>query len=388
MKKDDLNNISESIKNVFSLTLVITRSCNLNCAYCYEYNKDEGKMDINIAKQVVEKYLTTGEYEEININLFGGEPFMEFEFIKELCEWTWSRKWPKKYLFFADTNGTLITNEVKEWTTKNKKLICASLSLDGTRETHNMNRSNSFDMIDLDFFLKNWPEQPIKMTITDKNLSNLANDFIFIHQKGFRIGGSNFAEGIIIKDFERNLAIISDQFLKLIDYYLTHTNIELAQLFRFHLFLCENQKVDREKRCGVGGKGMIVVDINGDTYPCPYLSSLQMSKKQLEEIKKIDFQNQDLFFNEECYNNCYIYPICHGCYGDNYTITGNFAKRSYQKCEIQKLKALALANYHARKILQNKEQTTISQSEIQTINAIQKINLLFGSNINGVVINP
>ena len=86
-------------KPPFELTLIITHRCNLNCVYCYEHHKDSRKMDVEFAKKTVEKYLTTGDYEEIKIGFFGGEPFLEFPVIKEVCEWTWSRNWPKSYCF-------------------------------------------------------------------------------------------------------------------------------------------------------------------------------------------------------------------------------------------------------------------------------------------------
>jgi radical SAM protein with 4Fe4S-binding SPASM domain len=336
-------------------------------------------MDISLAKQIVEKYLTTGDYEEIHICLFGGEPLLEFEFIKELCEWTWNREWKKKFLFFVNTNGTMITDEVKEWTIKHRKWIWLGLSLDGMRETHNMNRSNSFDKIDLDFFLENWSEQSVKMTITDKNLPNLANDIIFIHEKGFIIGGCNFAEGIEIRNFDKNLEIIGEQLLKLSDYYLEHLDIEITPLLNLPLAECENTDKIRRKRCGTGEKSMIVIDIDGKIYPCSFLSSLSLSQKQLEEINNMDLSNLDLFIDEDCFQNCYLFPVCHGCYGDNFVATGNLSKRSFQKCELIKLRALISANYNARKILQNKQQKTISQREINTITAIQKINELFSN---------
>ena len=365
----------------FQLTLVITRNCNINCVYCYEHNKDFGKMDINLAKRIVEKYLTTGDYEEVHINLFGGEPFLEFELIKELCEWTWSRQWQKRYLFYADTNGTLIKDKIKEWTTKNKNRIWLGISLDGTRETHNMNRCNSFDKIDLDFFQENWPQQAIKMTITDKNLSSLANDMIFIHEKGFKIGGCNFAEGIDIQDFDENIKIIGEQLFRLVDYYLEHQEIEISPLLNMRLDFCEKCNDKRKKRCGIGESTMVVIDIDGKTYPCTFFSSLSLSEEQLSEINNMNLSDTDIFIDKECYDNCYLFPICHCCYGDNYTKTGILAKRSAQKCELIKLRALICANYHARKILQNKNQEAITSKEVMTINAIQKINKLFGENI-------
>lgn len=40
---------------------------------------------------------------------------------------------------------------------------------------HNLNRSNSYNDIDVDFFRKTWPTQAIKMTISAETLPMLAD---------------------------------------------------------------------------------------------------------------------------------------------------------------------------------------------------------------------
>lgn len=48
---------------------------------------------------------------------------------------------------------------------------------------HNVNRSNSYDDIDLDFFLEMYPEQDVKMTVSRETLPHLAEGVIELHQK-------------------------------------------------------------------------------------------------------------------------------------------------------------------------------------------------------------
>jgi len=62
---------------------------------------------------------------------------------------------------------------MKNWFTANNDLFVLGLSLDGTRNTHNHNRSNSFDDIDIDFFLKTYPNQGVKMTLSEYSLPQL-----------------------------------------------------------------------------------------------------------------------------------------------------------------------------------------------------------------------
>ena len=100
-------------------TLVITHSCNLNCLYCYEHKKDSLTMPFELAKKLLEyefKYIEScSEFDELEIDFMGGEPLLEFSLIRKISEWLWSKQWPCPYICFATTNGTLISNDNREW---------------------------------------------------------------------------------------------------------------------------------------------------------------------------------------------------------------------------------------------------------------------------------
>ncbi len=360
------------MKKISEINLVITHKCNLSCIYCYEVNKDSSEMSLEMAKSLITKYLSSKTCDELAINLFGGEPLLRFPFIKELCEWTWSQEWPQEYLFYADTNGVNLSKDIKEWASDNKRRFIMLLSLDGAPKTHNYNRSNSFDLIDLAFFKRNWPEQGVKMTVSDKNLERLAEDIIFLHREGFRIKGSNLAEGFLINDFEQKFEIIREQYMALVDWYSMHPDTKVAQLFDLDLSLCESHKKEPIKHCGCGSDAIRVIDVDGVEYPCTYFFPLSMSKKELHDFQCLDLSDNSLFIDDNCRENCYIYPICKGCYGDNYSATGLLSKRSYQKCKIAKLRAFSVASLQARRLLSLKHDT-ITQDEKNTIVAIQKI---------------
>lgn len=364
------------MKRINEINLVITHKCNLHCVYCYEVNKDKGEMSLDVAKSVISRYLSVKTCDELAINLFGGEPLLRFRFIKELCEWTWERSWPQEYIFYADTNGTILNEEIKSWAKENKKRFIMLLSMDGTPQTHNSNRSNSFDSIDLDFFIENWPEQGVKMTVSDQHLDRFAEDIIFLHSKGLKIKGTNIAEGFIIRDFDNKYKIIKEQYLKLIDYYLAHPEVDVAQVFDLNLSLCESHKKERLKYCGCGSDATRVIDIDGNEYPCTYFFPMSMGKEVLEKINNFDLSDDSLFIDEDCLANCYIYPICKGCYGDNYSTTGLLSKRSAQRCKLAKLRAVSVATLQAKKMLSN-NYTELSNEEKDTIIAIKKINTLF-----------
>lgn len=69
------------------VTLTITEACNLNCIYCYENHKSKRKMNFEIAKRILDYELTADDgSKKVTIDFFGGEPFLHFELIQEVCE--------------------------------------------------------------------------------------------------------------------------------------------------------------------------------------------------------------------------------------------------------------------------------------------------------------
>lgn len=185
---------NKKIKRI--VTIVLTQSCNLNCTYCYEHNKTQKNMPIEIAKLAIETELTRDDdYEEIIIELFGGEPFLAYDTIKELFDYIWDARFMKKRLCFVSTNGTLLSKDIKDWLSERKQYIVCGLSVDGTKKMHDINRCNSFDEIDLKFFKETWPKQSIKMTVSVETLPTLAEGVIFLHEQDFTVS-VNLAHGI------------------------------------------------------------------------------------------------------------------------------------------------------------------------------------------------
>jgi len=311
----------------------------------------------------------------VEVAFIGGEPLLEFELIKKIFEYT-----TKKYLnipkiFFATTNGTCLTNEMKEWFTAHKQCFWLGLSLDGTRETHNHNRSNSFDSIDFDFFLKNWNLQEIKMTISEYSLSRLAKNIKFVHSLGFNnIGGVNLAEGCFDWEGDEHIRTLIPQLSELVDFYVKNDNIQVNKMLDKHLGLCQVKNNNQQKWCGIG-KNVTFFDTDGKRYPCPYITPMTFSKNDLNILANADYDNDENFL-DDCSSSCYIYPLCPTCYGANYHHNKSFKVRNKTRCRIQKLIALFSADLHAKRIAKNS--TPYEERGIyDTIEAIKKIKLLY-----------
>lgn len=324
------------------VTLTLTETCNLSCVYCYENNKSDRKLNFDTAKDIILKEFADDTSDEITFELFGGEPFCNFDLIKKIVTFIKSKSRPKKYRIFITSNGTLVDDEIKQWLIENRNYVVVGLSLDGNREMHNINRSNSFDDIDIDFFQENYPNQTVKMTISHLTLPNMAEGVIYLHEKGFRVH-CNFAYGLdwSEKSYQKTLYM---QLKKLVDYYLYHPSVEPCSMLNYHIEMIHEEKASFFKRwCGTGF--MHTYDVNGDCYPCQFFMPISMgnNSKKLEEVtipREIPIDLVD----SKC-RNCPMSIICPTCYGANYAATGNFYRKDDNYCILMKISFLANSYY-------------------------------------------
>lgn len=362
----------------YAPSLCVTHSCNLDCVYCYQNHDSSNAMSFETAKSIIDWIYEhcPDSVEKVGFDFIGGEPLLEFHLLKEVYQYACSKKWKVPLNFFATTNGTLLTEEAKSWFTAHKDSFILGLSLDGDRDTHNHNRCNSYDMIDTDFFLRNWPNQGVKMTLSDYTLPRLADNIKFIHSLGFKnIRGVNLAEGDFDWSDDKYIKILIPQLKELVEFYVESDRLVPNQMFDKPLYICEAKKREKRKWCGVG-VGCPFFDVDGKMYPCAFITPMTFSNEEISDILKTDFTDDDAFIDDDCFNNCYIYPMCPTCSGANYLNNKTFKKRDKRRCRIQKLIVLFAADLQAKKIAKNPKQYD-DNTLYYTIEAIKKIRSLY-----------
>lgn len=319
-----------------NVTLVLTQNCNLRCTYCYEVFKSSSIMPIELAKQIVdEEMINADEYDEVCFDLFGGEPFLEFDTIRELVEYADKKGYLNKCIFFATSNGTLVHGEIQDWLRKYHNSMWVGLSLDGTKEMHDCNRSNSFDRIDLDFFASMYSRQEIKMTISKESLPNLYEGVVFCHEKGFLVS-CNLAFNIDWSAKE-NIDILERELKKLIDYYLKNPQITPCSIIGSPIDgIVRDETKPLKRQCGAG-VSMVAYDIDGKKYPCQFFmpSAMGENNKQVGEIDLPELTPDDLL-DPKC-KNCPVKAICIICYGANYASTGSTFLQNDNMCKLNKV---------------------------------------------------
>ena len=300
-------------------------------------------MDIDIAKAIIDTEMNADDgFEEVTIEYFGGEPFLSFNVMKEVHEYLISKKWGKKYIAFVTTNGTLLTEEIKKWLYDHKNTLVCGLSLDGYKEIHDKNRSNSFDKIDLEFFSKTWPKQTVKMTVSDLSLPHLADSVIFAHKSGFEVS-CNLAYGIDWSNKEMK-EILSRELNKLIEFYLDNPEIDPCSMLSLGIERLSETNIKITKWCGAGTH-MRTYDVTGERYPCQFFMPLSIGEERAEEAKNLSFvQEIPLERLDKNCRECPFVAACPNCCGYNYFSTNSLYKRDKHQCKLTQLMFAATAN--------------------------------------------
>lgn len=138
-----LNQHKKTVHNNDFLRLIIlpTLSCNLNCPYCYETNKNS-KMEDEVVRKV-KSYLKKkiDGLETLLVSWFGGEPLLYPGIIQDIGTFA-SKLAHKKDVEFRSTittNGTLLTeDEIK--VLEETEVREMQVTLDGYKSTHNQKR--------------------------------------------------------------------------------------------------------------------------------------------------------------------------------------------------------------------------------------------------------
>lgn len=349
-----------------TITLTLTNQCNLQCIYCYEKNKSSRVMSFETAKRIIDdEFAAEDGKEKIIVDLFGGEPFLHFELIQRIDNYLVHLQTNKKWLLFATTNGTLIHGEIQEWLKARPYFICG-LSFDGNKTMQDINRSNSFDMIDLDFFKDSYPEQEIKMTVSNKSLPYLCSGLKFLHEKGVKIA-CNFAYGIDWSDSE-NLSILERELFRLIEYYLSNPEIKPCSLIGSDIKQIGYDDSDpgfAKKWCGAGTH-MHTYDVSGDKYACHFFVPLSVGVECSEKAKEIVFESLVPIskLDKKC-QDCKVRKACPTCYGSNYASSGSIYKKDDNYCILTKIILQARSYYYAQ--LWKMKKLSLSENEEQAL---------------------
>ena len=287
----------------------VTKDCNQRCKACFYDGTDiwgsREHMTIETAKEVC-KYINSGLVKMVSF--FGGEPLVNWPIMRFILENTVR----KGVSFFMTTNGTLLTPTIFE--TLRKYRVGIALSMDGTRETHNTWRDNSYDAVmkSLPDLLKHHRVNVLKMMATPdtiyedvKHIQSLGFKQMFINMlKPF----SPFTlEGYSTEKFkEQYYNLIKDFHPKNPKGPLPPEKIKINDFLRWSKLIKQAHDGTKKIGCGFVNRG-ISIGVKGGLYPCLQAPSLPYFK--IGDLwKGIDFEKRATFQTANIDKE-----ICHEC---------------------------------------------------------------------------
>lgn len=336
---------SSSVKQIH---IIATSRCNLNCSYCYEKQKAGGTMDVDrLFTALKHEFLITPVTLPIVLSMHGGEPLLAFSEIEDLMNRIWQEFDSRKIFVNIITNGTVLSDRIKNWLLTNHRRIDVAISLDGLPEVHNRNRSNSYSKIDIDFFRSLGHRIYAKMTVGPDAIPYMTDGFEYLYNIGFMPHVSMAAECIYTED---DMVRLSHELNRLIRFYDKHTDIPVTEFLDipFERMSTPALKNPAPHRCGVGCF-RAAYDTNGNRYPCQTFISDFRKGYCADEFQKIfRILDTETWRNiSPLCSDCVVSHICSPCYGLNYCNRNNMGALDENLCRINKLRIAAAAKLWA-----------------------------------------
>lgn len=351
-----------------TITFIVTEDCNLRCKYCYITHKASNKrMNFETAKNFID-YILTADISYANsvvIEFFGGEPMIEMALVDQISDYFKLRayelnhRWAWNYRFNFSTNGVnYASDEVQSYIKKNIGKLSVGISIDGTKQKHDLNRvfpdgSGSYDIIEQNIPL--WRSQFVpatKMTFAHEDLPYLKESVIDLWNHGVTEVASNVVFEDVWHDgddklFEEQLRSLADYILdnQLYDkYYCTFFSDTIGG------HISERQR--DQVYCGAGK--MLAVGPDGKFYPCVRYKDYSLNNHKervlgtvndgidMERVRPFMVAASRYQDDEEC-TNCPVAAGCPQCQGLSYDVadTETYFQRAKFICKMQKARVRA-----------------------------------------------
>ena len=343
-----------------AVCLNIIHACNLRCKYCFadegEYNGHKGKMSLETAKKAIDYVVKrSGPRRNIEIDLFGGEPTMMMDTIKEIIAYARENeaKWNKKIRFTMTTNATLLTDEMMDY--MDKELENIILSIDGRKEVNDKVRIRFDGKGSYDQILPNIKKMVAKRdktkahtvrgTFTRENL-DFYEDVKMMVDEGFR---EISIEPVVLED-GHPLALRREDLPKIFESYdklydeLVQKKAEGKEFNFYHFKVDLNGGPCVYKRisgCGAGFE-YVAITPQGEVYPCHQfvgkeeykLGSIYDDTYDAELGKK--FKKAHIYNKPKC-RNCWARFYCSGgCQANNIAFNNDINNPYDIGCQMQK----------------------------------------------------
>jgi len=343
-----------------ALCLNIIHDCNLRCKYCFadegEYHGARKVMSAEVGKRAIDFVIEkSGPRKNIEVDLFGGEPLMAFDTIKEIVEYAKEQeKLHKKLIRFTmTTNATLLNDEIMKYMDENMGNIV--LSIDGRKSVNDKVRTRIDGSGSYDRILPNIQKMVnmrdksksyyVRGTFTRGN-TDFYEDVKHMADLGFK---EISIEPVVLPNEhelslrEEDLPIIFEQYDKLYaDMLQRHKDGTDFKFYHFNIDLQGGPCVyKRISGCGAGHE-YVAITPDGDIYPCHQFvgnEDFLMGDiyKGISNDKMVqEFKTAHVYNKPKC-NDCWAKFYCSGgCQANNFNFNGDMHIPYEIGCQMQK----------------------------------------------------
>lgn len=386
-----------------SITFIVTKDCQLACKYCYLVGKNsKERLSWKTAKKAIDFLLNhEDDFKEVSViwDFIGGEPFLEIDLIDRICDYIkaemfrLNHHWFNSFRFSFSTNGINYDSEkVQRFIQKNRNHLSIGITIDGTREKHDLNRiwktkdgfspkpedeKGSYDDVvrNIPLWLKQFPDASTKVTISSADIKYIKDSVLHLYSLGIHEVNINVVfedvwhEGDDLK-FESQLMLLADTIIDN-DFYKDYA----CSFFNEHIGKPLLPVYDNGNWCGAGR--MLAVDAAGNFYPCTRFAQYSLrdknawiignvndgiDKNKLRPFLTLDRRTQS---TQECFD-CEVANGCAWCQGENYDAaeTPTAFQRSTAICKMHKARVRA-NNYYWNKLYRKLELQGIAREEAE-----------------------
>lgn len=361
------NNALGEREGLAGFYLFVSQDCNLKCSYCYgdggDYRKGKMLMDEATARNFLERFID-GRQRQYVVNLFGGEPLLNFSLIKKfvLEAKAKARSMGFKINFNITTNGTIWNSEIRDFIKDHITNI--TVSLDGPKEINDIQRIPMGDFSPHDRTLETLKElRRIKennyviRTIVTKNSFNKVGE---VYRYNIPLASGGLGVTPVDVDPSHPLALTEEEHRVMVEG-IVKKNTENLFIFStedapqfygytFDLFELMFFKKYRPRPCNAG-KTVVAVAADGELYPCHrFVGYKEFAVGNVNNREPLngnyqqilgEFKRATVDSMERC-NLCWARYMCGGCcYTISYLREGNVAIPWREYCYLKE------KSYHA-----------------------------------------
>lgn len=358
-KSENLKHKNCNAYPFYSLTLNISNTCNMQCAYCFanygNYHSQDRIMSIEKACKAVDRcidyYGSIGE-----IKFFGGEPMLAKESVEAVCRHV-SALESKRIInslpvFRIISNGTVMSPEIARMISDYH--INYIVSLDGDEHSHNSCRrmksgedsyKKIIDNINMYRSITGCSPDGIEITYNGYHERNHVHIIDMIKHIASETGTDASAINLSPVMTE-NKSIRLETLDYVLEGYIDEINDEIRKSgidysdkkYRGLIRILKNRMRSGNRICEAG-KGCIAVSADGNIYPCLMFvgdsefccGDLSNDLAYCEAVSEKRIGVYDVMDNDPC-RSCPVNQVCRQCMGVNKFQTGSICKQYEPQC--------------------------------------------------------